>query len=49
MVNTSRETVTRALQFLQGIKVVVRSGQDLIVNQPDALKDAADGKIAPGK
>lgn len=49
MVNTSRETVTRALQFLQGIKVVVRSGQDLIVSQPEALKDAADGKIAPGK
>lgn len=49
MVNTSRETVTRALQFLQGIKVVVRSGQDLLVSQPDALKDAADGKIAPSK
>jgi CRP/FNR family cyclic AMP-dependent transcriptional regulator len=49
MVNTSRETVTRALQFLQGLRVVVRAGPDLVVNEPQTLKDAADGKIAPGK
>lgn len=49
MVNTSRETVTRALQFLQGLKVVARAGPNLVVTQPQTLQDAADGKIAPGK
>jgi CRP-like cAMP-binding protein len=49
MVNTSRETVTRTLQFLQGLKVVARTGADLVVQSPDALQQAADGKIAPGK
>lgn len=49
MVNTSRETVTRTLQFLQGLKVVARSGSELVVEQPATLKDAADGKVAPGK
>lgn len=49
MVNTSRETVTRALQFLQGLKVVARAGPDLVVVQPQVLQDAADGKVAPGK
>ncbi len=49
MVNTSRETVTRTLQFLQGMKVVARAGNELVVEQPDTLKLAADGKVAPGK
>ena len=49
MVNTSRETVTRTLQFLQGQKVVARAGQSLVVTQPQTLQDAADGKVAPGK
>jgi CRP/FNR family transcriptional regulator, cyclic AMP receptor protein len=49
MVNTSRETVTRTLQFLQGQKVVSRAGNELVVEQPDTLQDAADGKVAPGK
>ena len=49
MVNTSRETVTRTLQFLQTMKVVARDGSDLLVNQPDTLKQAADGKVAPTK
>lgn len=49
MVNTSRETVTRTLQFLQTMKVVARSGSDLLVHQPDMLQQAADGKIAPTK
>ncbi len=49
MVNTSRETVTRTLQFLQGMKVVSRVGNELVVEQPDTLQQAADGKIAPGK
>jgi CRP/FNR family transcriptional regulator, cyclic AMP receptor protein len=49
MVNTSRETVTRTLQFLQGLKIVARAGTDLVVQQPDTLQQAADGKVAPGK
>lgn len=49
MVNTSRETVTRTLQFLQGLKVLARDGNLLIVHQPDTLQQAADGKVAPAK
>jgi len=49
MVNTSRETVTRTLQFLQTMKVVARDGNDLLVSQPDVLKQAADGKVSPSK
>lgn len=49
MVNTSRETVTRTLQFLQVRKVVARAGPDLVVQEPDALKQGADGTLAPGK
>lgn len=49
MVNTSRETVTRTLQFLQGLKVVERDGNHLVVHQPQSLQDAADGKISPTK
>jgi CRP/FNR family cyclic AMP-dependent transcriptional regulator len=49
MVNTSRETVTRTLQFLQGMKVVARAGNELVVEQPNTLQEAADGKVAPSK
>lgn len=49
MVNTSRETVTRTLQFLQVQKVVARAGDELVVHQPDTLQQAADGKVAPTK
>ncbi len=49
MVNTSRETVTRTLQFLQGMKVVARAGGELVVDQPETLQEAADGKVAPAK
>lgn len=49
MVNTSRETVTRTLQFLQGLKVVVREGNQLTVQAPEQLQEAADGKLVPGK
>lgn len=49
MVNTSRETVTRTLQFLQSMKVVARQGNELIVQEPDMLQKAADGKVAPAK
>lgn len=49
MVNTSRETVTRTLQFLQGLKVLTRAGTELVVQQPQTLQDAVDGKVAPNK
>jgi CRP-like cAMP-binding protein len=49
MVNTSRETVTRTLQFLQGLKVLARDGNQLVVHEPNTLQDAADGKVAPAK
>lgn len=49
MVNTSRETVTRTLQFLQGMKVVTRDGNVLVVHAPETLQQAADGKVAPTK
>lgn len=49
MVNTSRETVTRALQFLQSLKVIVRTANQLVVQQPEALQKAADGQIAPAR
>lgn len=49
MVNTSRETVTRTLQFLQTMKIVSRSGNNLLVAQPDTLQEAADGKVTPSK
>ncbi len=49
MVNTSRETVTRTLQFLQGLNVVARIGNQLVVHSPDTLQQAADGKVVPAK
>jgi CRP/FNR family transcriptional regulator, cyclic AMP receptor protein len=49
MVNTSRETVTRTLQLLQSLKIIVRLGPELIVQRPDTLQEAADGKVVPPK
>ena len=49
MVNTSRETVTRTLQFLQSMKVVSRAENVLVVLLPDTLRQAADGKVTPTK
>lgn len=49
MVNTSRETVTRTLQFLLGLEIVVRVDGNLVVARPDALQQAVDGQIAPGR
>lgn len=49
MVNTSRETVTRTLQVLQGLKVLARDGNMLVVHQPSTLQEAADGKVTPTK
>ena len=47
MVNTSRETVTRTLQFLLGLQVVAREGHDLIVLRPELLRQAVDGSFGP--
>jgi CRP/FNR family cyclic AMP-dependent transcriptional regulator len=49
MVNTSRETVTRTLQFLLAMNVLTRDGQDLVVAQPLILQKAMDGTVAPSK
>ena len=49
MVNTSRETVTRTLQLLQTLKIVIRLDAALVVDKPAALQEAADGKIVPPK
>jgi CRP/FNR family cyclic AMP-dependent transcriptional regulator len=49
MVNTSRETVTRTFQVLQGLKVLARDGNMLVVHQPTTLQEAADGKVTPTK
>ncbi len=47
MVNTSRETVTRTLQFLLGVGVIAREGHNLVVREPDRLQQAVDGGFAP--
>lgn len=41
MVNTSRETVSRALHTLLRMNILVKKGTLLIVNKPDQLKNAA--------
>lgn len=45
MVNTSRETVSRALQVLIQRDIVEKDLRRLIVRQPDALRDAATGEL----
>lgn len=50
MVNTSRETVSRALQTLIQKGIVEKDLRRLIVRQPDALREAASGDgIGPGE
>ena len=44
MINTSRETVTRAFQVLQSQHILLRDGTTLVVQRSDALADIADGK-----
>lgn len=41
MVNTSRETVSRALHTLMKMNILEKKGTILIVNRPDQLKNAA--------
>ncbi|MBI3154588.1 MAG: Crp/Fnr family transcriptional regulator [Burkholderiales bacterium] len=47
MINTSRETVTRTLQYLLGMQVLERDGPDLVVKKPELLRQAVDGALAP--
>lgn len=42
MVNTSRETVSRALHTLMKLNIVEKKGTIFIVNRPDQLKTAAN-------
>jgi CRP/FNR family transcriptional regulator, cyclic AMP receptor protein len=44
MINTSRETVTRAFQIMTQQKIIVREGNQLKVLQLNSLKDIAEGK-----
>lgn len=41
MVNTSRETVSRALHTLLKMNILIKQGQVLVVNRPELLKHAA--------
>jgi CRP-like cAMP-binding protein len=49
MVNTSRETVSRAIQILIQKGVVEKDMRRLIVRQPDALKKAAHSETGAGE
>jgi CRP/FNR family cyclic AMP-dependent transcriptional regulator len=44
MINTSRETVTRAFQVMTQQKILIREGNQLKVLQLGALKDIAEGR-----
>lgn len=45
MINASRETVTRVFQLLQGRGVVERDGLDLRVEDPDFVRNIANGSL----
>ena len=47
MINASRETVTRAFQVLFVHKVLVREGNNLLLMQPQLLRDIAEGRADP--
>ena len=49
MVNSSRETVTRVFQLLQGRGVVERDGNALLVLQPDFIRQVASGELDVSK
>jgi DNA-binding GntR family transcriptional regulator len=44
MINLSRETVTRAFQVLQAKGLVIREGNNLVIQRPDQMTDVAAGK-----
>jgi len=43
MINLSRETVTRAFQVLQAKGLIVREGNNLVINKPDQMTQVAAG------
>lgn len=49
MINSSRETVTRVFQLLQGRGVVERDGNALQVLQPDFIRRVASGDLDASK
>jgi len=49
MINLSRETVTRAFQVLQAKGLVIRQGNNLIIQQPEQMTDVAAGKATLAK
>lgn len=49
MINTSRETVTRAFQILQNRNILARDGSSLLVHDCDTLSKIADGSQEPPK
>jgi len=48
MINSSRETVTRAIAVLLNANVVQKDMRRLIIRAPDRLKELVDGKRKPG-
>lgn len=49
MINSSRETVTRAFQILFTQHVLVREGDELRLLKVDVLRDIAQGRVDPPK
>jgi CRP-like cAMP-binding protein len=49
MINTSRETVTRAVQVLQAQAVLKRDGNKIIILKLNDLRQIAEGKVQTGK
>lgn len=47
MINSSRETVTRAFQFLQTHDIVSRQGNDLLIVKQPLLVNGANGELDP--
>lgn len=49
MINTSRETVTRAFQILQNHNILARDSTSLLIHDCDTLVRIADGSLEPPK
>jgi len=49
MINLSRETVTRAFQVLQARGLVIREGNNLVIQKPEQMTEVAAGKATLSK
>lgn len=49
MINASRETVTRAFQVFFTNRILIRDGNALKIEQPELLRDIAQGRVDPPK